>query len=151
MVFDAKTREAIEEGKNRVTLLESEVSRLGRLKQTMEVEIRKLHTEKDYLMDKTVRMLGEQDAIGKEVTSLKGEQKALDEANARSAESFTTIQKNLAERETTLAKKESELLRAQEVFDHKLEILAEEVSSVRIERETLAEKKVKIENILKEI
>jgi hypothetical protein len=76
VVLDAKTTQAIEEGKNRITLLQVEELRLKNLKKGLEAEIIKLEADIDYKEDKVVELGGIIEDTEKELELLK-EQVAL--------------------------------------------------------------------------
>ncbi len=56
VVFDAKTTQAIEEGKNRITLLQVEELRLKNLKKDLEQQVIKLEADIDYKENRLVTL-----------------------------------------------------------------------------------------------
>jgi chromosome segregation ATPase len=63
VVLDAKTTQAIEEGKNRITLLQVEELRLKNLKKDLEQQIIKLEADIDYKEGKVAEISGRLDIL----------------------------------------------------------------------------------------
>jgi len=76
VVLDAKTAQAIEEGKNRITMLQVEELRLKNLRKDLEQQIIKLEADIDYKEGKVVELGSILNVQGKEFELLK-EQVAL--------------------------------------------------------------------------
>jgi len=125
IVFDSKTQKAIDEGKNRVTMLSAETVRLHDLKVDLEGQIVRLNNE---IVEKTAI----QNELKKDIESAtKQKQTLVDEVNelirqrdilkeeskeekAKLAESISIVEErkqSLEKRETELNKKESDLVK----------------------------------------
>lgn len=142
VVLDAKTTQAIEEGKNRITMLQVEELRLKNLKKGLEAEIISLEADIDYKEDKIVDLSN----------TLEQTEKECQMAQTRLTESIThrtVINDEIVKREEAVQAKETDLHEKQlvlEVEQAKLEHLIERTSRDWAEAEKakdLAEDKIK--------
>lgn len=102
VVLDAKTSQAIDEGKNRITMLQVEELRLKNLKKSLEAEIINLEADIDYKENKLVELGSMLDVQSKELELLE------EQINHR-IEDKDTLDKYIETREKGIAAKEIEL------------------------------------------
>ncbi len=142
VVFDAKTNQAIEEGKNRVTMLQVEELRLKNLKKALEADIINLEADIVYKEDKLVDLR----------STLEETEKECQMAQTRLTETIThriVVNDEIAEREEAVQAKETDLHEKQLVLETeqaKLEHLIERTRRDWAEAEKakdLADEKVK--------
>lgn len=144
VVFDAKTNEAIEAGKNRITLLQAEELRYNRLLSDLKAGI---VTAEASLADKTkqVELLDEDIAsLQKEIveaTGLLEEVKAkhkvfTGEIETKTAE-LTEREAAVAEREAKVAKEESRLATLAKAIDLEQAELDEEVTVIELKKKLI--------------
>ncbi len=151
VVFDAKTTQAIEEGKNRITMLQVEELRLKNLKKELEQQIISLEADIDYKEGKVVQ-------VGSILEEL---EKDYQEANERLAETITkriVVNDELIEREEAVQAKETALhekelaLNAQQTRLNDLVERTEKDWVVAEKAKDIAEEKIKkIETFLKSL
>lgn len=138
-VFDSKTTEAIEEGKNRVTLLQVEELRLNKLKKNLEAEVIKLEGD---LVYKTKLVESKEKELADLEVSIHESVKQLNDANKFHGETKTDIETRIRAVElveTNIRDKEKEL-------NDKEEVLAQSEAKLQEERSYLTEDKAVVED-----
>lgn len=116
VVLDEKTTQAIEEGKNRITLLQVEELRLKNLKKGLEVEIINLEADIDYkketqceLTAQIVLAKQELKLLVGQVEELKGEQESLHSEISKREEAIQAQETALHERELAVNAEQAKL------------------------------------------
>lgn len=102
VVLDAKTTQAIEEGKNRITMLQVEELRLKNLKKDLEQQIIKLEADIDYKEGKVVELGAILEETGNEL-------KFLEEQVRRVRVQFEAVTDDCVKREKEVQAKETAL------------------------------------------
>jgi len=149
IVFDAKTTQAIEEGKNRITLLLVEESRLTKLRASLLSDIAKLEAERT---DKT-----KQEALLAASVEGKREQiDTLDQSIADLQQTARDIEADLNTRTSEIEEREADIKEREKELKEQENTLSENLSEVNrirqeLDKETLdiKEKKANIEELLK--
>jgi chromosome segregation ATPase len=116
VVLDAKTTQAIEEGKNRITMLQVEELRLKNLKKGLEAEIIKLEADIDYKGETQCELTGqivlarqELKLLVGQVEELKNEQESLHSELRKREEAVQAQETSLHERELALNAEQAKL------------------------------------------
>lgn len=151
VVLDAKTTQAIEEGKNRITMLQVEELRLKNLKKSLESEIISLEADIDYKENKVVQLGSIIEHSEKELNSLKQEVEA---ALARQAALLADLNKREEEvqaKETAAHEKELALNAQQVKLDDLIERTSKDSLLAEKAKDIADEKIKKIEAFLKSL
>lgn len=149
VVFDKKTTEAIEAGKNQITLLQVEEQRLGKLVREHEAQLIKMGTDIEYktttlsVLDSSIeeqnkRLL----AVGSEADKAQ----ALAETINRELDARVAI---VQDQETQVREKTTELNKREKALDKKEADLKEKEAQVLGDFWTIKDKKEKIDAFLK--
>lgn len=150
-VFGEKTKEAIEEGKNRVTLLQVEEQRLGKLKRTLESDIVKLEADIEYkksLQKTAIETLDKLDVTHKTMwDSVEQANKQLDEINLEIEGRIRAIE----EREMNCSEREKDILAREESLDERFYVLNKQENAIKSDQLVIDEKKSKLEQLIKEL
>ncbi len=150
-VFDAKTTQAIEEGKNRITLLQVEELRLSKLKQTLEGQIIKLEADIDY-KEKKVSKLDEE--VSTLEVSIEEAVKQLNAANKFHGETKAKVDSmnaDLGKRQDDLVLKESKLLDREHTLSESEYRHTKAVSELEADRQSIDEKKQLITELVSKL
>ncbi len=151
VVLDAKTTQAIEEGKNRITLLQVEELRLKNLKKDLEQQIIKLEADIDYKEGKLVELGSMLDVQGKEFDLLK-EQVALLAKEQTSVLTETNKREDAIQaKETALHEKELELHAKKLELDDLVEKYQKDWAVTEKAKDAAEEKIRKIDEFLKSL
>lgn len=150
-VFDSKTTEAIEEGKNRVTLLQVEELRLNKLKKNLEAEVIKLEGDLTY---KTKLVEGKEKELADLEVSIHESVKQLNATNKFHGETKKDIETRIRAVElveTNIRDKEKELNDKEEALNERESALKELESNATVIMTDINSKKDKIEAFIKSL
>lgn len=150
-VFDEKTKEAIEEGKNRITLLSLEETRLTKLKGSLLAEIARLEAD---IADKEKR-------DGSLLNSIEEKKKLTDEAGKallnleskidQKSKDLDIKEREASQKEVSLAERERDVAKKEEVLSLNLKEVDAIKEQLIKEKELLEEKKKAIESLVKNL
>lgn len=151
VIFDAKTAEAIEEGKNRVTLLQSEEARLRKLIGVLQSDISKLEaaiSDKQGLDEELVGTIDVSRSrlkeLQEEILYKEAKFNALREESEKITKEIEVTTAEITERERALTLKE-------EVLAAKEEALNLSWSELNTAKEELETKKTKLHQVLQSL
>lgn len=142
VVLDKKTTQAIEEGKNRITLLQVEELRLKNLKKELEQQIIKLEADIDYKEGKLVELGSMLEVQGKELELLKEQVFLLAEEQTDLLTEINKREEAVQAKETALHEKEL-ALNAQQVRLNDLVERTEKDWVVAEKAKDIADEKIK--------
>lgn len=148
VVFDAKTQEAIEAGKNRVTLLEVETLRLSKLKKVLEGDIVKLEADLVYKTGKAEETEVRLDTLLKEV---KIADEKLSEMNSKienDAMLLAIQHKNVEKREAELTTRLKELQEQATEMAALKDKLTADTTALLADKKDLEDRKEKLQSVL---
>lgn len=106
VVLDAKTAQAIEEGKNRITLLQVEELRLKNLKKDLEQQVIKLEADIDYKEGKIVELGSILDKAGEELEFLNHDLEITEDRRKTILDELNKREEAVQARETALHERE---------------------------------------------
>jgi chromosome segregation ATPase len=150
-VFDSKTKEAIEAGKNKITLLAVEELRLKKLKGSLESEIIKLEADIKYKEDRVVELGNVLKETEKEVASLRDVLAELEEVHRFALEKLKNREEAVQAQETTLHEKELALNAKQAQLNDLIERTSKDFSIAEKSKDIADEKIKKIDEFLKSL
>jgi len=151
VVFDSKTKEAIEVGKNKITLLAVEELRMKKLKGSLESEIIKLEADIDYKEDRVVELGNVLKETEKEVASLRDVLAELEEVHRFALEKQKNREEAVQAQETTLHEKELALNAKQAQLNDLIERTSKDFSIAEKSKDIADEKIKKIDEVLKSL
>jgi len=150
-VFDANTTQAIEEGKNRITLLQVEELRLSNLKSSLESQI---ITAENSLTYKTEQL----DKLTVEVETTNIKLSDLNDAVAGKQSEYDNLVKTIQDRtaslevlETQITDREQAIMERENAVTVREQKLNDLENTVSQDAEIISEKRQKIEDFLKEL
>jgi len=151
VVLDAKTTQAIEEGKNRITMLQVEELRLKNLKKSLEAEIIALEADIDYKEDKVMELGSIIDEHEKELAQLKEQIVILSNEQADRLAEVNRREEDVQAQETALHENELAFNAEQIRLDELIEKYSKDSAVAEKAKDSYEEKIKKIEEFLKSI
>ena len=150
-VYDAKTAEAIENAKNKLTLMDAETLRLAKLKKTLEGEIVRLEADIAYKVELNKeadkKALQDKEDAKKLQATLKDIEKHLYLVNKE----FDIKTEAMQAREAEVAKREAAVFEREQVVEKAEKQVKDEIKHVQNEHQVLEEKKAKLAKAISEL
>lgn len=151
VVLDAKTTQAIEEGKNRITLLQVEELRLKNLKKDLEQQIIKLEADIDYKEDRVMELGSILDEHEKELKVLQEQVRIVRTQFAEITDDCVNREKAVQAKETAVHEKELAINAEQAKLNDLIERTSKDWAIAEKAKNIADEKMKKIDAFLKSL
>jgi len=151
IVFDAKTQKAIDEGKNRVTMLSAETVRLHDLKVDLEGQIVRLNTD---MADKESRLERASESLAELETAIFNATEQLNATNKLyidTQDRVNALETSIKEREAACTAKELSLNERADFVDERERKAAISAFEIETSRQGIEKKKMLIEELVSKL